>query len=231
MKSTTMKLCTYMGAVAGTMLFLGIWPLANMFPPLAPGLSSAEVAGYYREHQTGILVGAIVIMASSVLFFPFLAAIAVFLKKIEGPVSPLTYAFIMIVAYGFVTIFFAGLFFTAAAYRPDFPDTTIHSLSDIAFFLFVMPAVPAFVQNVVTGAVILSDRRARPILPRWVGYMNLWTGVLLLPGLAVGLFKVGPFAWNGALAFWLPAVVFGIWFNIMIWAMLGAIKRNALAGE
>lgn len=229
MKSTTMKICTYMGAVAGTLLFLGIWPLAHMFPPLAPAMPSAEVADYYRTHQTGILVGGIFIMTASVLFFPFLAAIAVFLKKIEGPVSPLTYAFIMIVAYGFVTVFFAGLFFTAAAYRPDFPDTTIHSLSDIAFFLFVMPAVPAFVQNVVTGVVVLTDRHPRPILRRWVGYMNLWTGVLLLPGLAVGLFKVGPFAWNGALAFWLPAVVFAIWFNVMIWAMLDAIKRDVLA--
>lgn len=231
MKSTTMKICTYMGAVAGTMLFVGIWPLANLFPPLAPAMPAAEVAAYYRAHQTGILVGAIFIMASSVLFFPFLAAIAVFMKKIEGAISPLTYAFVMIVAYGFVTVFFAGLFFTAAAYRPDFPDTTIQSLSDIAFFLFVMPAVPAFVQNVVTGIVILGDRRAQPVLPRWVGYLNLWTGVLLLPGLAVGLFKIGPFAWNGILAFWLPAVVFAIWFNVMIWAMLDAIKRNALAGE
>jgi len=231
MKSGTMKVCTYMGALAGTLLFIGIWPLANMFPPLAPDMGTAEVAAYYRSNQTGILVGAILIMTSSALFFPFLAAIAVFLKKIEGPVSPMTYAFIMIVAYGFVTVFFAGLFFTAAAYRPSFSDETIHSLSDIAFFLFVMPAVPAFVQNVITGVAILGDERTQPIFPRWVGYMNLWTAVLLLPGCVVGLFKVGPFAWNGALAFWLPAIVFGIWFNVMIFAMLSAIKRGALAGE
>jgi len=231
MHSTTMKICTYMGAVAGTLLFVGIWPLAQLFPPLDPATPPAIVAAYYRAHATGILVGAILVMAASVLFFPFLAAIATFLKKIEGPVSPLTYAFIMIVAYGFVTVFFAGLFFTAAAYRPNYPDTTINALSDLAFFLFVMPAVPGFVQNVVTGVVILGDKRPVPILPRWVGYMNLWTGVLLLPGLAVGLFKVGPFAWNGALAFWMPAVVFGIWFNAMIFAMLGAIKRNALGGD
>lgn len=229
--STIMKLCTYMGAVAGTIMFVGIWPLAQMFPPLAPALSAAEVADYYRDHQTGILVGGIFITTSSVLFFPFLSAIATFMKKIEGPVSPLTWAFVMIVAYGFVTLFFAGLFFTAAAYRPDNPDAIIRTLSDIAFFLFVMPAVPGFMQNVITGMVILGDKRTRPILPRWLGYMNLWTGVLLLPGLAVGLFKIGPFAWNGVLAFWLPAVVFGIWFNLMIFAMLAAIKRDALAGD
>jgi len=203
----------------------------EMFPPLAPSMPFADVAAYYRDHQTGILTGAILIASSSVLFFPFLAAIATFMKKIEGPVSPLTWAFIMVVAYGFVTLFFAGLIFTAAAYRPDRPDAVIGALSDIAFLLFVMPAVPALVQNVLTGAVILGDRRAQPILPRWLGYMNLWTGVLLLPGLAIGLFKTGPFAWNGVLAFWVPAVVFGIWFNLMIFAMLGAIKRDALGGE
>jgi hypothetical protein len=228
-KSTTMKLCTYMGALAGTLMFVGIWPLARLFPPLDPALPVAQVADYYRAHQTGILVGGILITSASVLFFPFLAAVATFLKKIEGAISPLTWAFVMIVAYGFVTLFFAGLFFTVAAYRTDRPDAEIAMLSDIAFFLFVMPAVPAFVQNVVTGVAILQDKRARPILPRWLGYMNLWTGVLLLPGFAVGLFKTGPFAWNGVLAFWVPAVVFGIWFNLMIVAMLAAIKRDALA--
>ena len=79
--STIMKLCTYMGAVAGTIMFVGIWPLAQMFPPLAPALSAAEVADYYRDHQTGILVGGIFITTSSVLFFPFLSAIATFMKN------------------------------------------------------------------------------------------------------------------------------------------------------
>lgn len=230
-KSMTMKLCTYMGAIAGTMMFVGIWPVAHMFPPLDPSMPAAEAAAYYRSHQIGILAGAILIASSSVLFFPFLAAIATFMKKIEGPIAPLTWAFVMVVAFGFVTLFFAGLIFTAAAYRLDRPDAVVSALSDIAFLLFVMPAVPAFVQKLLTGFVILGDRRLQPILPRWLGYMNLWTGVLLLPGLAIGLFKTGPFAWNGALAFWLPAVVFGIWFNLMIVAMLGAIKRDALGGE
>src|SRR5690606_20277133 len=161
-KSTTMTLCTYMGAIAGTMMFVGIWPIAHLFPPLAPSMPVEEVAAYYRSHQTGILVGAILIASASVLFFPFLAAVATFMKKIAGPISPVTWAFVMVVAFGFVTVFFAGLFFTAAAYRPDRPDAVIGALSDIAFLLFVMPAVPAFVQNLLTGFVILGDRRAKP---------------------------------------------------------------------
>ena len=45
------KLCTYMRAFAGTLLFMGIWPLAHLFPPIAPATSSVEVAAYYREYQ------------------------------------------------------------------------------------------------------------------------------------------------------------------------------------
>lgn len=231
MNSMVMKICTYAGAFAGTLLFLGIWPLAQLFPPLAPDMPSADVAAYFAEHQTGIISGSILIQASSALFFLFAAAIAVLLKKIEGKSSPWTYAFMMIVAYGFVTVYFSGLMFIAAAYRPNYSPEITNMLADLGFFLFVGAAIPAFVQNVITGAAILGDKRAQPIIPRWVGYMNLWTGLLFLPGCVIGLFKVGPFAWNGVLAFWVPAVIFGIWFNIMIWAMLRAINRDAQGAD
>ncbi|WP_404476514.1 hypothetical protein [Novosphingobium sp. BL-52-GroH] len=48
-KDTTMKRCTYMGAVAGTSMFLGIWPVARMFPPLGPAMPAAAVAAHYRD--------------------------------------------------------------------------------------------------------------------------------------------------------------------------------------
>lgn len=227
MKHGVMKLCTFMGAVAGTILFVGIWPFAGLFPPFAPDTPGEVVAAYFAAELTGIFVGSIFLQLASALFLFFGAAIAALLKKIEGPSSPWTYAFMMTVAYGFVTVYFSGLFFMAAAFRPDFSTELTNLLTDLGFFLFVGAAIPGFTQNVITGAAILGDRRADPVIPRWVGYMNLWTGVLLLPGAAICLFKVGPFAWNGLLAFWMPAVVFTIWFNIMIWAMLRAIKRDA----
>ncbi len=228
MQHATMRICTIMGGIAGTLLFIGIWPVAGLFPPFAPDTPTAEIAAYFAENATGVFIGSILLQLASALFFLFGAAIAVLLKKIEGPSSPWTYAFMMILAYGFVTLYFAGLFFMAASFRPNYSAEITNLLTDLGFFLFVGAAIPAFVQNIITGAAILSDKRADPVMPRWVGYMNIWTGVLLLPGCVICLFKVGPFAWNGLLAFWMPAVVFGIWFNIMIWAMMRAIKRDAL---
>lgn len=231
MNNESMKLCTYMGFLAGMFTFIGLWPIAHIIPPLAPGMSHAEVADFYRQHQIGILGGSIFVMTAATLFFPFMAALAVFMKKIEGAISPLTYAFLMLSVVGFLTLFLAAVFFTAAAYRPDYPDEIIHALSDVAYFILVIPAVPAFALNVLSGAAILGDRRQAPILPRWLGYLSLWSGLLMAPGLAIGLFKIGPFAWNGVLAFWVVAVGFGIWFNGMVFGMLSALKNNRLASE
>jgi hypothetical protein len=54
--------------------------------------------------------------------------------------------------------------------------------------------------------------------------MNFWMALLFLPAGLMVFFKTGPFAWNGLLSFWLPLVAFGIWFNVMIYALLRAIK-------
>ncbi len=229
MTSNSLRLCIYLGAVWVTTMFVGLWPLAQMFPPLDPAMARADVAAYYRDHQTGIIAGGMFIMISSAFFLPFASAIAAFMKRIEGTIAPLANTFSMLSAVLSITIFMSGVFFTAAAYRADFSDETVQVLSDLAFFMFLLPAIIVFVQLSTVGAAILGDRRAEPILPRWAGYLNLWTAVLTLPGAAVGLFKFGPFAWNGIIAFWLAMIVAGIWFNAMLWTMLMSVKRGALA--
>ena len=48
------------------------------------------------------------------------------------------------------------------------------------------------------GYAALVDDRAKPVFPRWFGYLNLVLGVLLIPGAFVFLTKTGPFAWKVA---------------------------------
>ena len=40
------------------------------------------------------------------------------------------------------------------------------------------------------------------MLPRWLGWFNLWAQIIYLPGILIPYFKSGPLAWNGLLAFW-----------------------------
>src|SRR5581483_3345724 len=85
---------------------------------------------------------------------------------------------------------------------------------------------PALMQCGAVGFAVLGDKSGDPVFPRWVGYYNLWTAFMFLPGALVIFFHTGPFAWNGILAFWVVAVLFGAWFIVMTFVLLQAIKRT-----
>lgn len=51
--------------------------------------------------------------------------------------------------------------------------------------------------------------------PRWLGYANVFIALSFVPDLLLGFFTSGPFACQGLLAFWIPAVTYGIWLNRM----------------
>jgi hypothetical protein len=99
-------------------------------------------------------------------------------------------------------------------------------INDFCWLIFVGMFSPAVLQAFVIGACILSDKRADPVFPRWVGFANLWAAVLFLPGALLPFFKHGPFAWNGLIGFWLVATAFFAWYILMWWSTVRAIKRQ-----
>ena len=54
-------------------------------------------------------------------------------------------------------------------------------------------------------------------------YLNFWLAVLMLPSLMLTFFKIGPFAWNGLLAFYVPSGGFFVWIFVMFIAVLRAV--------
>jgi hypothetical protein len=123
-----------------------------------------------------------------------------------------------------------GLVWTAAAFRPERPPDITQAFNDFAWIVTVMPFMLAVTQNLALGFTIISDKQPEPIFPRWVGFFNLWVALLFLPGGLLTFFKVGPFAWNGILAFWVPACVFGPWFFVISISVMRAARRQAALG-
>lgn len=231
MDTKMMTACLWSGLLAIILLFIAMFPAMGFLPPLAPSTPDDVLAAYFRENATSIIFGSILMMLSSALFFPFIGGLAAHMKRMEGDRSPLTYSLMTVVTFALVPLFVAPIFFTAAAYRPGYSHEMIRALSDLGFFFLVIPALPAVIWCFVIGLAVLGDDRSDPIYPRWVGYFNLWLGVLSAPGCVIGLFKAGPFAWNGVLAFWIPAGAFGAWIVIIFWAMNRAISRDAKAAR
>jgi hypothetical protein len=218
--------CAWIGMASTVLLFAGMWPLMHFLPPLDPALSTAAVAAIYRSNGTGIIVGGLCLLAAASAIMPFFCALAMQLTRMEQPSRLWTYTLLTSSVLGFVPLLIAEMLFSTAAYRPERPDEIIQVLNDFGFIMFIGPSLPGTVQMLSTAIPVLADRNVDPIFPRWVGYANIWTAILATPGCMVTVFKRGPFAWNGAISFWVAAFAFGIWMGINFWAMRRALLRQ-----
>jgi hypothetical protein len=222
-----LTLSGYMGALGMTLMFIGLWPLWNMLPPTNAVLTADQMAAFVGEHRTHILVGSMVISFAVPLIYWFTGGLTAIFRKMEGECSPLTDAFMMVVIMGYATLYCTLVFLIAAAYRPELSPEIVRTLTDIALVWLVFPGGLGIVQFVIAGIIILGDKTTPIIFPRWLGYLSIWVGVLSAPSCFVALFKTGPFAWNGILAFWLPVATFGIAMTLYLIYMLKAAKHQA----
>jgi hypothetical protein len=207
---------------------LGWWVIASYVPPMLPTLTAEEVSSFYQSNTGAIRFGLMLTMISAALTAPWVAVIAVQMKRIEGDFPVLTYAQLVAGAVGIIILLVPPMIWTAAAFRPDRDPELIRLLNDLAWLMFIMTFSPAFIQNLVIGLAIFSDKNETLVFPRWLGYFNIWVAILFIPGGLITFFKTGPFAWNGLLAFWVPLWIFFAWFFVMFAALLKTIKQQRL---
>lgn len=226
MNPETQRLCAYSGIISMLMFFVGMLVM-TFLPPLSPSLGIDEVATIYRDNATAIRAGAVLIIISSLFAIPFYAVISVQLRRIEGRARPvLAYTQMIAGAANIQFFILPGLLFAVASYRPERMPEITHALNDLAWIITILPWPITFVQALACGIAILRYQPDAVLFPRWVGFFNLWVAVLFIPGSLIPFFKTGPFAWDGLLAFWIPATMFGFWFVVMQMVILKAIRNE-----
>jgi len=230
--ATSQIVCVWAGILCPLFLFAGLWPAMKFIPPLNPAASAAEIATIFQNNTNGIRLGSIFIMIAGALYAPFTAVIAAQMRRIERGSTPvLTYSQLAAGAASCLLFIIPGLAWTIAAFRPERPPEITQAFNDFAWIFVVMPFVLAEVQNICFGAVIISDKRTTPLFPRWLGFFNFWIALSFIPGGLTTFFKTGPFAYNGLLAFWIPAGTFGPWFIVICVYLIKAIRRQQAEGS
>jgi hypothetical protein len=212
-------------------VFVGL-VIAGWLPAPAPDRSAAEVQQDFVDNTARIRVGCLLMMLTAPLWLSWVTAISVQMQRIEGRLGPLS---LLQLAFGWVGVapFMAPpLLWLVAAYRPESqsPEVT-RMLLDLGWLGFVGTPILAMFQQLVIAAAILTDRHETPVLPRWLGYGAIWVTIIFIPGSVVFFFFDGLFAWNGLLAFWLPAVAFGLWWIPAIKCLLDAVNREQAAAH
>jgi hypothetical protein len=226
MNANIHRFCAYSGLV-----FIGLFMIAMMFvipfiPPVSPAAGSAEVAQLFRDHSMGIRIACALMMYACAFGWCWTASVAIWTAKMEGSMPVLSVSQCLCGIFSFGGSYFTVIAWVSATFRPDQPEHLIYLMSDQGWFWIVMMGSCAVMQMIFVGLAVLNDKSAEPIFPRWVGYCNIWLGVMQIPGVTVPFFKQGPFAWDGFFAFWMPLTTFSLWIFVDTWAVLRAIKRE-----
>jgi hypothetical protein len=225
---TFQRICAACGIICPLLFFFGLL-IAGFLPPLAPGLPAADVAAYYQAHTTGIRIGAALIFLSSMFYVWFTAVISGQMRRIPGVHPTVRNAQLAAGSFACLTFLVPAMLFSVTAFRPDRSADATMLLNDMSWIILVIAWPPFMAQFIAFAFAILSDPSPTPVFPRWLAYADIWVCILFTPAILLPFFKTGPFAWNGLIVFWLPAVVFGTLFIANTVCLFRAIKTEELA--
>lgn len=210
------------------MLFgMGWLILARFMPPIAPTESAVEVARQFQERHVSLMLASVFMMCSTWPLVAVSALMVLITRKIEGGVGMLTLMMGFTLATYLVMNFYTPFSFSLAAFRPDRAPELVQYASDYGFLQF-MGGIPMFVGVWALSAygILVVSPRENPIVPRWFGYFNMWATILYLPELLVFFFKTGPFAWDGLVGFWIPAIIFIVYFLLTPLILVPIVRKH-----
>ena len=230
MKTNTniQRLCIWTGPAMLFLFALGFMVLAGYLPPPSPELSPEALVGRLRDNLNGFRLGMVVTMFGFALMGPWAIGIAARVHPAEVRLPVLTYVQLGSVAIGSLIGQGATWIFEATVYRlGDTDPQIVRALHDLGWFTFLAPWPSFTIWCFALAIAILRDDRPQPGLPRWSGYLSVWTGLLFVPACLIFWFKAGPMAWNGVIAFYIPVFIFFVWVIGLTAPALRSLRHEA----
>jgi len=227
MNTRNQLLCAWSALIFTLMFMVGFQLVAQFVPPLSPEVSAADITAMYQARTWQIRLGLFMMLTSCGFACAFIALISTQMKRMEGSPHILSYVQLGAGTAGVPFLIMPILIWTVAAFRPERDPELMLLLNDLGWITFLMPFTTFVIQNFAIGFAILGDKGVTPVLPRWLGFFTLWVAVLFIPGGLLTFFKTGPFAWNGVFVFWIPLVIFFLWYILMFIHLRKAILAQA----
>ena len=201
--------------------------LARLMPPPSPNLTTAEKVEFIRTHAPNLQAAMVILMLSLGLASLTNGLVVVQMKRMEGVGHWLPYGYLAALATAALPgCLFCGFMFSLATFRPDRDPEIIAMLYDAGMLSFVGSLGVFIVQYLMFGIAVFLDKRE--VFPKWFGYMSIWALVTELVAGPIWIFRTGPFAWDGLLAFYQGTIIFVAWQTCQTVLLAKAIKRQQL---
>jgi hypothetical protein len=227
MNTRDQRICLWLVPVFGVLLLIAFGMFPGFTAPLSPTMTATEVAAFYRDNVGQIRASMITFNLCGILFIPFFMVIVVQMQRMANPSRAFAYAYLSAAASAASIFLLADLTWSIAAFRPERDPQLIMMLNDLAWMAFTSPVGFLMAQNVCLALAIYMDAGRNPVFPRWVGHFNLLIALLMIPGAFTLMFKEGPLAWDGALAFGLRFSAYVVYIAVMFFVVRSALDRQA----
>ncbi|MBU9763430.1 hypothetical protein FR943_06185 [Mycobacterium sp. TNTM28] len=212
------------GGIYGSVHFF----LLRMFPPPSAQWTTDQIAQFYTDHSTQVLIGAVVMSWTAPFVLPLTIVLAMQMLRHEPARAPV-WTSVGAAGGALMSIFMVlpPIIWGAAAFKPDRAAEVTAALHELGLLVFIT-TTQYFIFLWVALAVIclVPNTVVHSPFPRWFGYLTVWSALGTEAGAVAFLTRTGPFAWNGLLAFWLPTIVLGVWFTVVARLLLNAIDAQ-----
>lgn len=228
--NTKIQLACAASVPIGTVVFILGFAIAGYIPPPPADATPQEIAAFYQDDTTLIRFGMLLALLGFGVWGPLCGVVTRQMLRMKPRQSVLAWVQLGsgIAAWQFLLV--PVLVLTTAAFRPERDPVDTQALHDLGWILLFLPLTPFVVQSVAIAVGTLADKGLAPVFPRWVGYLNLMEVLLFLPVCLLTFFKTGPFAYHGALVFWVPLAIFVVWMLVMSWACYRAALDEEAQG-
>ncbi|KAJ6118047.1 hypothetical protein N7471_013924 [Penicillium samsonianum] len=191
-------LCAFMVLVA-----------AGFLPPMKPTWSAERVHEHYFSHKEGVRASVPLLLLSGGFYLPFSALLSKHLRQIPGVDPILPDLQLAAGAASIFSIMVPASFLGLITFRDYGPELTL-LISDQFWLNFFLPWPTFLIQAWTVAWAAFADTSAKPVFSKTVGLINFVVPFFYLSLTGVHVQHEGPYAWSGALTFWVAAVAFGV---------------------
>jgi hypothetical protein len=224
----TQSIALWVTAVSMAVMVVAYAVNPSFWPPLSPQLPADAVAEFYRHNAAWIRFSMVTFNLCGIMLLPLFCVVTVQIKRMAAQSQAFAYCYLMATVSGATIFALSSIFFATATYRPERDADLVQVLNDIGWIVFVAPVGMALIQNLMLALAIYFDDRARPVYPRWVAHFVLVVALAMAPAAFSVTVTSGPFAWNGAISFWLRNLAYGTYLLVMLVVTWQAVHRQAV---
>lgn len=207
--------------------YLASWGFLGFnIPPYEPAIAQQDLYNHYLNNDTRIKVAFVLSVFFMPFYFVWSSIISRVMQQIEGPNGPLSVVEQMGGATTTVVGCIAGISWLTAGFRiGEWSPETVRTLHDFGWLYFDTTYMCTSLQMLAMAVVFLMDKRATPLVPRWLSWYTMLVAFIFLPLSLLPFMYSGPFAWSGLFGFWVALGTWFVWVLLMVGAIYKAIAR------